>query len=868
MPTASQLLRQDTSNSIGSNIPMGSGGPASQMLGASPQRKSIKPDVSTLEGLQEFASQEGFEKEAKISSTEKLSLLQRIGRGLTSFETGNSFYQERYNKRSFLKTYGQDIKKGLTEAFTGHDQGKEKKTFKDILLKETELNDRPGKMDVVDVVGLMGDIVFDPTTFFGGLAGKGITKSVKAGSRVLKKAPVVGRAVSGVEETAKGLFKPFHKIEKLGKTGQEYRDSFLKYAKGTRAEINDFMADLAGKAKGLKKSVGKKEFKRAGVKIGEAIETGSVTGNKFIDEIMDSLVDVQKSMTAQEAKRGILKSQLPDYMHHMLTTEAADFLAHNGDLSGYIKPVRVKLGAAKQRKISGIITDINKTYREKLGFNLFEEDAFKAFSKRGVNSIKAVSTYDFLERVGKQFGKKAKKGIDALPPDEFGIKWVRPAAGGGKLAPKAIKDVLLPEPIAKHLDEMNKVLTSDEATTALLKHYDKALNIFKASVTGWFPAFHTRNAMGGMFNNFIAGVKNPAEYVTARNILKGKGGNITVKGGKKVSYDTIRQLIKENGVVGQTGYLDVAQFLQKEVSPTAASTIKKLPQIVMGHVEDHLRVPLFVDGLKKGLKPTEAARRVIQFHFDYMPEGFTAFERTAMKRIIPFYTWTRHNIPLQIEQIVKQPGKYAGVFKVQNAWGAEPSSEEENVLPIWLRERFTIKSEGGYWAGIGLPLEEATEKLSSPLRGFGISMSPFIKIPFEQLTGVNIFKGKKIDEDRYGKYYKNMPKPIKDWLKLKEHKSKSGKVYYTVDPRRKYWVEAIGMRGWNTAIRVANGLSEKKERLNLLSLMTTIKRYNYTFDDLKRWSDFDKKKELEAALIRAGKLQQFKRAYIPKGGSQ
>ncbi|MCH7787033.1 MAG: hypothetical protein IIC22_05930, partial [Chloroflexi bacterium] len=137
---------------------------------------------------------------------------------------------------------------------------------------------------------------------------------------------------------------------------------------GTRAEIDDFLGETASLAKGVKK------LPKAGARIGIAVETGVKTGNKLIDEVMSALTATQKKFTEQEVKRGILEHELPDYMHHMLTTEAADFLQKGGNITQFIKPIRVKLGAAKPRKIDGIIKDINENYQQKLGFNLFEDE--------------------------------------------------------------------------------------------------------------------------------------------------------------------------------------------------------------------------------------------------------------------------------------------------------------------------------------------------------------------------------------------------------------------------------------------------------------------------------------------------------------
>src|SRR3990167_1736866 len=446
-----------------------------------------RSDLSTIQGLADLARRSGFEKEVeKILEQPKLGVLQRLGRILTSFETGNALYQSRYEKKSFAKTYLSDVYGGLKSGITGRETLQTpKRTYKDILVEEG-MNDRPGKLDAVDVVGLVADIITDPLTFFGGYAGRGIAKGAKVGIEAGKKVPGLGLVLKGVQEGYEELFKPFAKIEKLGEVGKGYRQMFNKFAKGTRAEMDDFLTEVSTKAKGVK------GIEKAGARIGEAVETGVKTGDNFLDEVVDSLIQTQKMFTKKEFERGILKHQLPDYMHHMLTPEAQRYLTEGFDLAQFVKPIRVKLGAAKERKIAGIVKEINEEYFKKLGFNLFEEDAFKAFAKRGIDSIRAVNTHDFLERVGNQFGKK----VEANFVDEVGVKWIESAV-------PQLKGIRVPEAIAKHLDETNKILTNDESTKALVRLFDRIQSYWKTSVTGYFPAFHTRNALGGVFNNWL-----------------------------------------------------------------------------------------------------------------------------------------------------------------------------------------------------------------------------------------------------------------------------------------------------------------------------------------------------------------------------
>ena len=88
----------------------------------------------------------------------------------------------------------------------------------------------------------------------------------------------------------------------------------------------------------------------------------------------------------------------------------------------------------------------------------------------------------------------------------------------------------------------------------------------------------------------------------------------------------------------------------------------------------------------------EATRKAIQktneYLFDYLT-GLTPFETNTMRRIFPFYTWARFNIPLQLKSLITQPGKNALVAKFNRELNKEgkPEGDYPGIsIPLWFQD--------------------------------------------------------------------------------------------------------------------------------------------------------------------------------------
>ena len=191
--------------------------------------------------------------------------------------------------------------------------------------------------------------------------------------------------------------------------------------------------------------------------------------------------------------------------------------------------------------------------------------------------------------------------------------------------------------------------------------------------------------------------------------------------------------------------------------------------------EDWLRLATFLKGADLyGLNDGGYAASIIvrASQFDY--SDLSPFEAEFVKMIMPFYTWSRNNIPLQIRAIMAEPGKINKALRLNAALAdafGEPEDPEE-PMPSYVRERFgwTIRRdlisgpEGDpISAGliIGEPLVDVNRLLRNPgaqggLRGFADrlnwrevtnQLNPVFGAGAEALTGVELSTGGRMPQE-------------------------------------------------------------------------------------------------------------------------
>jgi hypothetical protein len=325
-----------------------------------------------------------------------------------------------------------------------------------------------------------------------------------------------------------------------------------------------------------------------------------------------------------------------------------------------------------------------------------------------------------------------------------------------------------------------------------LQHYDRVHNWMKAQMVAT-PGFVTRNIMGGMFNMWVDDIPLSATLQTGKMIEKayrlGKGdllaGLKAIKNPSeevKFAIELVQQGAHAGGqaasAVERNLLLDrklqwilgtkngAAKGWRVNLNPLDAqfvlySSIRNANTFA----EEMLRLATGVHAMRIGGTLDDAIESIYKLHFNY--GNLSSFESGAMKRVFPFYTWSRNNLPLQISQLAANPKRYNRLLSIKR--NLEYGTEEEGNVPSYFLEPFGFRlpfSIGGsqVYSVPDLPFQDL---LRFDPTGVGFvdaaqhilsSGSPMIKVPLEYWGGKQFFKG-----IPYTGRYQQVPTP---WEKI------------------------------------------------------------------------------------------------------
>jgi hypothetical protein len=463
---------------------------------------------------------------------------------------------------------------------------------------------------------------------------------------------------------------------------------------------------------------------RAGkiTKLGEVrARSLEVEANRMAKELSD--------MVAEHAE-GLITNDV--YVPHILTKEGAEWMAANQGAASKYGSMQPGLGGKdrfmQHRDLRMSVDEVNAEVRAAGGpEQFFMEDpiARQAIRSRvgraaiaGRNFVKKIATLTDAE--GNPMMRVVSDLPDAPPATEL-IEKLR----GTKEIPEgwqhlelpglgvdgATLHVVAPAELHAELTQVAKMGTAEGA----LEMYDSFLNWWKAMATVPLPfgmGFHLRNATSNVALNWLSGVGVRAEdYVSAfylqrklaRGVAEGDRFKYLNSFERTATETAERNGVRQTGILGQKDELARDLTEQRAVPFGARTGAEKWDTIrnrgirfwsrdsyllrgstkFGSYVEENAALAhMFAAQRNMGAETVgawdRAASSAKTWLFDY--GDLTPFEQAGMKRIMPFYTYTRKVLPRVFEAMVRDPRKLAQFERARTS--LESSGPDLSGIPV------------------------------------------------------------------------------------------------------------------------------------------------------------------------------------------
>jgi hypothetical protein len=555
--------------------------------------------------------------------------------------------------------------------------GRRKDSFMDVAAKDFGEDSFTGK-----ALGFAGDMVADPLNLAGGAIPKAIRAAAPAAKAVGNLAPdAVQRVAAGVRDALGEKFVPRYgtavtdvDAAALAAAGKPVDD-----AEAFRSSLRSFQKERSTIPVRTEKAIidrykGTDITERdSATGVLEALEAGAGKTQK-VDDLMLEQKRVNDELFEREVRAGVQKPEAfnPDYAPH-------DYSRSKGAQAKISQNPNSVLNARNSHARKRV--DPERTIQEAVQLGA-ADDAALAQLTREIKGERAALTGEFVQKTAARFG---------LPVDQAPVDWEVLKLPMEKPLAEQVSAIAVPSYIAR---EINKLYIPEREATMLGKIYDKTLRLWRTQATVLRPGFHSTNMQGNAFNGaLLAGALHPGRYLEAAtwNFAKAKGFPNMPNVGRYTAQQVDDYM--ERFGVGGAGHSFTNELMEEGADAVLLSKLEgrrithrnPLKQTVHvaretgQKIEDFSKRALFFDRLHKGDSLEQAAAVVDKFLFDY--SDLTDFERRVARRIMPFYTWSRKNIPLQVEQLLEQPGKYSAVAKSQQAMEREPEADGSFVNP-------------------------------------------------------------------------------------------------------------------------------------------------------------------------------------------
>jgi hypothetical protein len=339
--------------------------------------------------------------------------------------------------------------------------------------------------------------------------------------------------------------------------------------------------------------------------------------------------------------------------------------------------------------------------QDQLLYALIEKDIAKNLHQASVQTARAVYRHMYIESFKKWMMKNnllvKADDVGKLPPGIYG-------KGPREMVPienvPELKGYFGPRVLVEDLHDMVMSPLDPEK----VKNSISALRKMNGWFRGWAlsaPMTVVRNAADSLvWRNIAAGanpVKDMPHWFQAGNILQDARRGTLDATEKLVGGKTAAEWFKEfvrAGTVRSNVYEETRMMSRgagKRLLYAHTNPYGKLLMDNFEKVEDVARSGMYMWKRSQGMSPAEAMRFTNKWHIDYR-HGLTPWERNVRDRFIPFYTFTRFNLPLALETLVHHPRLATAAGHGMDTWEDMAGIPDEDFpLAGWMASGTPLK---------------------------------------------------------------------------------------------------------------------------------------------------------------------------------